>query len=277
MIKKTAMAAASAALGLLMMVGQGFAGDRFITIQSTTSTQNSGLYEYLLPIFNKATGIDVHVVAVGTGQAIKNGENCDGDALVVHAKPAELKFVEDGYGVKRFDLMYNDFVIVGPKDDPAKVSGDKDVVDALKKIAASKAAFASRGDDSGTNKKELALWKTAGIDVASASGDWYRETGSGMGATLNAAVGMNAYTLTDRASWTAFGNKGDFTIEVEGDPALFNQYGIIAVNPEKCPNVKKEDAKVFIDWMLSKEGQNAIASYRRDGKQLFFPNAKEGS
>jgi tungstate transport system substrate-binding protein len=277
MIKRISALLGAAALAITLTAGQGSAADRFITIQSTTSTQNSGLYEYLLPIFTKATGIDVHVVAVGTGQAIKNGENCDGDALVVHAKPAELKFVEAGYGVKRYDLMYNDFVIVGPKDDPAGVSGDKDAVDALKKIAATKSPFASRGDDSGTNKKELALWKQAGIDVASASGDWYRETGSGMGATLNTAVGMSAYTLTDRATWTAFGNKGDFVIEVEGDSALFNQYGIIAVNPDKCPNVKKEDAKVFIDWMLSKNGQDAIAAYRRGGKQLFFPNAKAGS
>lgn len=274
---KLTILAGAAALGLSITAGAGFAADRFITVQSTTSTQNSGLYEYLLPIFSKATGIDVHVVAVGTGQAIKNGENCDGDVLVVHAKPAELKFVAAGYGVKRYDLMYNDFVIVGPKDDPAGISGGKDSVDALRKIAASKSAFASRGDDSGTNKKELALWKDAGIDVASASGSWYRETGSGMGATLNAAVGMSAYTLTDRATWTAFGNKGDFVIEVQGDPKLFNQYGIIAVNPDKCPNVKEADGKVFIDWMLSREGQDAIAAYRRGGKQLFFPNAKAGS
>lgn len=274
MIKKGSLLVGAAALAISTMMGQASAAARFITVQSTTSTQNSGLYEYLLPIFAKAKGIDVHVVAVGTGQAIKNGENCDGDVLVVHAKPAELKFVAAGYGVKRFDLMYNDFVIVGPKDDPAKIAGDKDAVESLKKIAASKSPFASRGDDSGTNKKELALWKEAGIDVASASGNWYRETGSGMGATLNTAVGMNAYTLTDRATWTSFGNKGDFVIEVQGDPKLFNQYGIIAVNPDKCPNVKKEDGKIFIDWMLSKQGQDAIAAYRRSGKQLFFPNAK---
>ncbi len=249
------------------------AGD-FIVVQSTTSTQNSGLYEYLLPIFQKKTGIEVRVVAVGTGQAIKNAMNCDGDVLLVHAKKAELKFVASGFGVKRYDLMYNDFVIVGPAKDPAGVAGMKDAVAALKKISASKATFLSRGDDSGTNKKELALWKTAGIDVKTASGTWYRETGSGMGATLNSAVGMEAYTLTDRATWIAFKNRGDLKIAVEGDKDLFNQYGIMLVNKDKCPAVKTRLGKVFMDYLLSPEGQKVIAAYKLKGQQLFFPNAK---
>lgn len=274
MIKRVSTAMMAMFFGIALSVAQGFAADRYITVQSTTSTQNSGLYDFLLPKFQAATGIEVRVVAVGTGQAIKNAQNCDGDVLLVHAKPAEEKFVEEGYGVSRFDLMYNDFVIVGPKSDPAGVNGGSDAVGALKRIAAATAPFASRGDDSGTNKKELALWNEAGIEVSSASGDWYRETGSGMGATLNTAVGMGAYALTDRATWASFGNKGDFVIAVEGDPALFNQYGIIAVSAEKCPNVKQEDGQVFIDWMLSKDGQAAIADYQREGRQLFFPNAK---
>ncbi len=247
---------------------------KFIVVQSTTSTQNSGLYEYLLPIFEKKTGIQVRVVAVGTGQAIKNASNCDGDVLLVHAKKAELKFVASGYGVKRYDLMYNDFVIVGPAPDPAGVAGMTDAVAALKKISTAKAPFLSRGDDSGTNKKELALWKKAGIDVKKASGTWYRETGSGMGATLNSAVGMEAYTLTDRATWIAFKNRGDLKIAVEGDKDLFNQYGIMLVNKDKCPAVKTELGKVFMDYLLSPQGQKVIAAYKLKGQQLFFPDAK---
>ena len=243
-------------------------------VQSTTSTQNSGLYEYLLPIFQKKTGIEVRVVAVGTGQAIKNAMNCDGDVLLVHAKKAELKFVASGFGVRRYDLMYNDFVIVGPANDPAGVAGTKDAVAALKKISAAKATFLSRGDDSGTNKMELALWKKAGIDVKTASGTWYRETGSGMGATLNSAVGMQAYTLTDRATWIAFKNRGDLKITVEGDKDLFNQYGIMLVNKDKCPAVKTKMGKVFMDYLLSPEGQKVIAAYKLKGQQLFFPNAE---
>jgi len=265
------------AIALAAVAGPAAAADRFITVQSTTSTQNSGLLDYLLPKFTEKTGIEVRVVAVGTGQAIKNAANGDGDVLLVHAKPAEEKFVADGQGVKRFDLMYNDFVIVGPAGDPAKVGGMKDARAALQKIAVAKAPFASRGDDSGTHKKELSLWKDAGIDVASASGQWYRETGSGMGATLNAGVGMGAYVLTDRATWISFKNKGDFTIQVEGDKSLFNQYGIILVNPEKHKNVKAEWGQAFVDWMLGKEGQSAIATYKVDGQQLFFPNAQPGS
>lgn len=250
------------------------ADERFIVVQSTTSTQNSGLFDYLLPRFTSKTGIEVRVVAVGTGQAIKNAANGDGDVLLVHAKPSEEKFVAAGDGVKRFDLMYNDFIVVGPSSDPAGIAGSDNVVDSLGQIAAAKAPFASRGDDSGTHKKELALWKDADIDPSAASGQWYRETGSGMGATLNVAVGMNAYALTDRATWISFKNKGSFVIAVEGDDKLFNQYGVILVNPQKHANVKAEDGQAFIDWLLSQEGQDLIAAYKMDGQQLFFPNAR---
>ena len=213
------------------------------------------------------------MVAVGTGQAIKNAKNCDGDVLLVHAKASEQAFVAEGFGVVRSDVMYNDFIIVGPPADIAGVAGSHDVKAALAEIRTAGAPFASRGDDSGTNKKELALWKAAGIDPSADSGGWYRETGSGMGATLNVATGMGAYTMTDRATWIAFGNKGDFAIMVEGDEALFNQYGVILVNPERCPKVKAAAGQVFIDWILSGEGQADIAAYKRDGQQLFFPNA----
>jgi tungstate transport system substrate-binding protein len=243
-----------------------------IILQSTTSTANSGLYDAILPQFTDKTGILVHVVAVGTGQAIKNAENGDGDVLLVHAKPAEERFVADGFGVQRFDVMYNDFIIVGPKADPAKIAGSKDAAAALATIADSSALFASRGDDSGTHKQEMALWKQAGIDPSASSGQWYRETGSGMGATLNTAIGMGAYTLTDRGTWISFGNQGDSAILVEGDPSLFNQYGIILVNPDRHPRVKAAAGQALIDWMLSAEGQAAIAAYRVDGQQLFYPN-----
>ena len=245
-----------------------------ILVQSTTSTANSGLYAHLLPMFEAETGITVNIVAVGTGQAIRNARNCDGDVLLVHAKAAEEQFVADGRGVQRFDLMYNDFVFVGPNDDPAKIDGTS-ATDALVKVAEDKALFASRGDDSGTHKKELSLWEAAGIDPSGASGTWYRETGSGMGATLNVAVGMGAYTMTDRATWISFGNKGDFEVVVEGDDALFNQYGVILVNPEVCPSVNAAPAQAFIDWLLSDIGQAAIGAYQRDGQQLFFPNAAD--
>ncbi len=251
------------------------ADEKSILVQSTTSTQNSGLYDDLLPKFTADTGIKVNVVAVGTGQAIRNAMNGDGDVLLVHAKPAEEKFVKEGYGVKRYDLMYNDFIIVGPPSDPAGIKGMTSATDALKKIAETESLFASRGDNSGTNKKEIALWKETGVDPSAASGTWYRETGSGMGATLNAAVGMSAYTMTDRGTWISFKNKGDYEVVVEGDAELFNQYGIILVNPEKFPNVDAEPGRKFIDWMLSDKGQSAIASYKLDGQQLFFPNAGE--
>jgi tungstate transport system substrate-binding protein len=268
----------AAAAGMILMTGGGLrAADPFIIVQSTTSTQNSGLFNDLLPKFKAATGIEARVVAVGTGQALKNAQNCDGDVVFVHAMPDELKFVKAGYGVKRFDVMYNDFVIVGPKADPAKIGGTKDAAAAFKAIAEAKTPFASRGDDSGTNKKELLLWKAAGIDPSGASGKWYRETGSGMGATLNAAVGMDAYTLTDRGTWISFKHKDGLEILVQGDPALFNQYGVIRVNPEHCPNVKVEAGQKFVDWVLSPEGQAVIASYKIGGQQLFFPNAKKTS
>jgi tungstate transport system substrate-binding protein len=249
------------------------AQDKSILVQSTTSTANSGLYDYLLPKFKEKTGITVNVVAVGTGQAIKNAQNCDGDVLLVHAKAAEEKFVAAGYGVKRSDLMYNDFILVGPPSDPAGISGTKEVTAALQKIAEAKALFASRGDESGTHKKEKALWKAAGVDPSAASGDWYRSTGSGMGATLNTGFGMGAYVLTDRATWISFKNKGDFKIAVEGDKALFNQYGVILVNKDKCPSVKAGLGQQFVDWLVSAEGQKAIAAYKVEDQQLFFPNA----
>jgi tungstate transport system substrate-binding protein len=267
-----ALAAAALAFGLAT-AGTAAAADSFIIVQSTTSTQSSGLYDVILPRFTAASGIEVRVVAVGTGQAIKNAANCDGDVLLVHARAAEEKFVAEGYGVARSDVMYNDFVIVGPAADPAGIAGMTDTAAALARIKAAAAPFASRGDDSGTHKMERALWQAAGIDPTADSGGWYRETGSGMGATLNAAVGMGAYAPTDRATWIAFGNKGDFRIAVEGDKALFNQYGVILVNPAKCPNVKAGPGQAFIDWLLSDAGQEAIAAYRVDGQQLFFPNA----
>lgn len=268
-------------LGALLFVPAISAGlaadDNFIIVQSTTSTQNSGLFDHILPKFTDKTGIEVRVVAVGTGQALKNARNGDGDVVLVHSKPDEEKFVAKGWGVKRHDVMYNDFVIVGPVSDPAEISGLREAAEAFKKIAEAKAPFASRGDDSGTNKEEMRLWKAAGIDAKKASGDWYLETGSGMGATLNTAVGKQAYTLTDRGTWLSFANKGDFDVLVEGDPKLFNQYGVILVNPEKHPNVKAKQGQAFVDWLTSKDGQAAIASYKVDGKQLFFPNARPGT
>jgi len=246
---------------LLILLGMSVAGaqDRFIVVQSTTSTQNSGLYDVILPRFTEKTGIEVRVVAVGTGQAIKNAANGDGDVLLVHAKPAEERFVADGFGVARFDVMYNDFVIVGPAADPAGVSGMKDAPAALSKIAGSKSVFTSRGDDSGTHKKERALWAMTGVDPGAASGTWYREIGAGMGMTLNTGIGMGAYILTDRATWISFGNKGDYRIVVEGDERLFNQYGVILVNKARHPRVKAALGQQFVDWILSADGQNAIA------------------
>ena len=260
-------------LALTLPLGAVRAEDKFIIVQSTTSTEQSGLFGHLLPLFQDKTGIEVRVVAVGTGQAIKNARNGDGDVLFVHAKPDEEQFVADGQGVKRFDVMYNDFVIVGPKGDPAGVAGMTDVTAALQKIAAAGAPFASRGDDSGTHKAELKLWQAAGVDAKAASGTWYRETGSGMGPTLNTAAGMNAYTLTDRGTWLSFQNRGDLDVLVQGDAKLFNQYGVILVNPEKHPNVKADLGQQFVDWLISPEGQKAIAEYKIGGEQLFFPNA----
>ena len=266
----------AAALLILTLSVPGIAQDRFIVVQSTTSTQNSGLLDAILPTFTEETGIEARVVAVGTGQAIMNAENGDGDVLLVHAKPAEEAFVAQGWGVERFDVMYNDFVIVGPASDPATVAGMTDAVAALRQIADAQAAFASRGDDSGTHKAEMQLWSEASVDTAAASGAWYRETGSGMGATLNTGLGLGAYVLTDRATWISFGNKGDYSVQVEGDPRLFNQYGVILVNPAKHPTVKAEDGQAFVDWLTGPEGQAAIENYRIDGQQLFFPNADRG-
>jgi tungstate transport system substrate-binding protein len=267
--------AAAALVGLSPNVPR--AEDNFIIVQSTTSTQNSGLFDHLLPLFTKKTGIEVRVVAVGTGQALKNAENGDGDVVFVHSQPDEEKFVADGWGVKRYPVMYNDFIIVGPASDPAKIAGLKQAPEALQKIAEAKMPFASRADDSGTHKAELKLWKEAGVDPKAASGLWYLETGSGMGTTLNTAVGKQAYALTDRGTWLAFANKDDFKVLVEGDDKLFNQYGVILVNPIKHPNVKAKEGQAFIDWLVGPEGQAAIASYKIDGQQLFFPNARPQS
>jgi tungstate transport system substrate-binding protein len=249
-----------------------FAEDRSIVVASTTSTQDSGLFGYLLPIFKAKTGIDVKVIAQGTGQALDTARRGDADVVFVHAKPQEERFVADGFGVKRFDVMYNDFVLIGPKSDPAGVKG-KDIATALKAIEAKGAPFVSRGDRSGTHAAELALWIIAGIDIATAKGSWYREIGQGMGAALNTASAMNAYVLSDRGTWISFKNRGDLDIVVEGDKRLFNQYGVILVNPEKFPTVKKELGQAFLDWLISPEGQGAIAGYKIDGQQLFFPDA----
>lgn len=273
MLRRHLLSLAAGAALALALPGTVQAQDQFIVVQSTTSTQNSGLFDHILPIFQGETGIEVRVVAVGTGQAIKNAENGDGDVLFVHAKAAEEKFVAEGHGLKRSDVMYNDFILVGPPADPAGIAGTVDISAALARIAETEAPFASRGDDSGTHKAELRLWKEAGVDAAAASGTWYRETGSGMGATLNTGTAMGAYILTDRATWISFGNKGDYQIAVEGDNRLFNQYGIILVNPGKHPNVKVRSGQAFIDWVLSDVGQQAIAGYKIDGQQLFFPNA----
>jgi tungstate transport system substrate-binding protein len=263
-----------AALLVLGLAVGARADERFITVASTTSTEDSGLFKYLLPLFTADTGIEVRVVALGTGQAIKLAEKGDADVLFVHDKASEEAFIAKGLGVKRFPVMYNDFIIVGPKSDPAGIHGS-DVVAALQKIAAAKAPFASRGDDSGTHKAELRLWKEAGVDVKQASGTWYRETGSGMGATLNTAVGMQAYALSDRGTWLAFANKDDFDVIVEGDKRLFNQYGVMLVSPDKFPHVKAADGQAFVDWLVSPKGQQAIAGFKIDGRELFFPNAGE--
>lgn len=253
------------------------AQDRSIVVASTTSTQDSGLFGYLLPMFKAKTGIEVKVIAQGTGQALDTARRGDADVVFVHAKSQEEKFIAEGFGVKRLDVMYNDFVLIGPKSDPAGVRG-KDIETALKAIQARSAPFVSRGDKSGTHSAELALWKQAGIDIAATKGPWYREIGQGMGAALNTAGAMNGYVLSDRGTWISFKNRGDLDIIVEGDKRLFNQYGLMLVNPEKFPSVKKEFGQAFIDWLVSAEGQAAIAGYKIDGQQLFFPNAeKKGS
>jgi tungstate transport system substrate-binding protein len=263
------LAAAAAFLALLPAAAQ----QKYITVASTTSTEQSGLFRHLLPIFEKRTGIQVRVVALGTGQALDMGRRGDADVVFVHARPLEERFVAEGFGVKRFEVMYNDFVLIGPKADPAKVSGGKDVLEAFRRIKAAQAPFVSRGDRSGTHFAELELWKAAGVDIAKEKGPWYRETGSGMGPALNTASGMNAYILADRGTWLSFRNRGELAIAVEGDKRLFNQYGVILVNPTRHPGVKKELGQQFIDWLISPEGQRAIAEYKIGGEQLFFPNA----
>ncbi len=249
------------------------AQDKSILVASTTSTQDSGLFGHILPLFKTKTGIDVKVVAQGTGQAIDTGRRGDADVVFVHAKPAEEKFLAEGFGVKRYPVMYNDFILVGPQGDPAGIKGSKDIVAALKTLKDKGVAFISRGDKSGTHQAELKLWNVAGIDIAKDKGPWYKEIGQGMGAALNQAAASNAYVLTDRGTWLSFKNKGDLVIAVEGDKRLFNQYGVMLVNPEKHPSVKKELGQQFIDWLVSADGQKAIADYKINGEQLFYPNA----
>ena len=261
------------------LASPGTAQERSVRMLSTTSTENSGLLSYLLPIFESKTGIRVHVVAVGTGQALRGARNGDADVLMVHDKESELKLIADGHGIERREVMYNDFVIVGPREDPAKIGGNKDAIRALQMIKKAGAVFVSRGDDSGTHKAERRLWRAAGIEPGGRSDPWYREAGSGMGATLNIAAGMNAYTLTDRGTWLSFRNRRDLEILVEGDPPLFNQYGIMLVNPAKHPHVKAKEARQLIDWITSPEGQRAIGKFTVEGRVLFIPNfrAKGGS
>ena len=262
---------AIAVVGLLA-AGLTQARERFITVSSTTSTEQSGLFGHLLPIFEKASGIKVRVVALGTGQALDMARRGDADVVFVHDKAAEEKFVAEGFGVRRQDVMYNDFIVVGPKADPAKARG-RDILEGLRRIAAAKTPFVSRGDKSGTHAAELRYWKAAGIDIDKAKGSWYRDTGSGMGPALNTAASMNAYILADRGTWLSFKNRAELGIIVEGDTRLFNQYGVILVNPAKHAHVKQADGRKFIDWIVSAEGQQAIGSYKIGGEQLFFPNA----
>ncbi|MFN4311220.1 MAG: substrate-binding domain-containing protein [Ferrovibrio sp.] len=270
------VAGATLALTGSLAFAQAQTSSKFIVVASTTSTEQSGLFGHILPIFTKKTGIEVRVVAQGTGQALKTGEKGDADVVFVHDPEAEQRFIDAGFGVDRRLVMYNDFVIVGPKNDPARVIGSRNVVDSYRKIAAAKAPFASRGDSSGTHAAELRIWKEAGIDVKAAGEGWYRETGSGMGPTLNTASAMNAYAFTDRGTWLSFKNRGDLVIAVEGDAKLFNQYGVMLVNPARHAHVRAAEGKAFIDWLTSKEGQDAIADYRIGGEQLFFPNYKPG-
>ncbi len=266
------------AAGLVLGLGghalaQAPAGERFITVASTTSTQDSGLFNHILPIFKARSGIEVRVISQGTGQALDTARRGDADVVFVHARAQELKFVEEGFSSERRPVMYNDFVLIGPKSDPAGLAGSKDIVAALKKVQEKAAPFVSRGDKSGTHTAELNLWKLAGIDIAAQKGPWYREIGQGMGAALNTAGAMGAYVLSDRATWISFKNRGDLVISVEGDRRLFNQYGVMSVSPARHPHVKFDDGKLFADWLTGPEGQRAIADYRIDGQQLFFANA----
>jgi tungstate transport system substrate-binding protein len=263
------LAAAVFALGAPPLAGQ----ERFITVASTTSTEQSGLFAHLLPAFEADTGLEVRVVAVGTGQALDIGRRGDADVVFVHDRPAEDRFIADGEGVRRYPVMYNDFVVVGPQADPARVKGGRDVLAAFRAIANARAPFVSRADKSGTHAAELRYWKMAGIDIASAKGPWYRETGSGMGTALNTAAGLDAYILADRGTWLAFRNRASLAILVEGDKRLFNQYGVMLVNPDRHPSVKRALGQRFVDWLVSARGQAVIAAYKVGGEQLFFPNA----
>ena len=268
-------AAVVSAAGLIAPVHAQDASDKSIVVASTTSTQDSGLFVHILPLFKKKTGITVKVVAVGTGRALDTARRGDADIVFVHAKSAEEKFLSEGHGVKRYPVMYNDFVLIGPKSDPAGIKGIKDITAALKEIMAKNASFISRGDGSGTHIAELNLWKAAGVDIDKEKGPWYKEIGQGMGATLTNAAVSEAYVLSDRGTWLWFRNKSDLVIEVEGDNRLFNQYGVMLVNPAKHPNVQPEAGQAFIDWLISPEGQKAIADYKINGEQLFYPNADE--
>ena len=264
---------AIAAFALLAGMSSSPAQDKSIVVASTTSTQDSGLFGHILPMFKAKTGIDVRVVAQGTGQALDTARRGDADVVFVHAKPAEEKFLAEGFGVNRYPVMYNDFVLIGPKGDPAGIKGSKDIVAALAAIKVRGVDFISRGDKSGTHQAELNLWKAAGIDIAKDKGAWYKEIGQGMGAALNTASAFNAYVLADRGTWLSFKNRGELAIAVGGDKRLFNQYGVMLVNPEKHPSVKKDPGQQFIDWLVSSEGQKAIADYKINGEQLFYPNA----
>ncbi|WP_142847653.1 substrate-binding domain-containing protein [Telmatospirillum sp. J64-1] len=275
-MKKTLGSLAAAFVLTLGLAAPAAAQEQFIVVASTTSTEQSGLFKHILPRFTEQSGIEVRVVAQGTGQALKTAANGDADVVLVHDTVAEEKFVADGFGVDRRPVMYNDFILIGPKADPAEArsQGEGSTVPALQKIAQAEAPFVSRGDNSGTHAAELRFWSQAGVDVKAASGNWYRETGSGMGPTLNTAAAMDAYVLADRGTWLSFKNRGNLEILVEGDPAMFNQYGVILVNPERHPHVKADAGRAFMDWLTSEDGQQAIASYQIDGEQLFFPNAE---
>jgi tungstate transport system substrate-binding protein len=266
---------ASIVIGLLFTAASSAAQDKTIVVASTTSTQDSGLFEYLLPLFKQRTGITVRVIAQGTGQALDTARRGDADVVFVHAESEELKFVAEGEGVKRYPVMYNDFVLIGPRSDPAGIKGLKDVSKALRNLRDERASFISRGDRSGTHFAELNLWKQSGIDIDNEKGQWYKSIGQGMGAALNTAAASDAYVLSDRATWIRFRNKGDLQILLEGDKRMFNQYGVMLVNPAKHPSVKKELGQRFIDYLVSPEGQNAIANYKIDGQQLFYPNAND--
>lgn len=266
---------AACVLPLALAAAPAAQAQKYITVSSTTSTENSGLFKHILPFFEKKTGIDVRVVAQGTGQALDTARRGDADVVFVHAKAAEEKFIKEGHGVKRHPVMYNDFVLIGPKSDPAKVRGGKDITAALKKVKAAGASFVSRGDKSGTHMAELRLWKASGINIDADKGRWYRALGQGMGASLNTAASMNGYILADRGTWISFRNRGNLAILVEGDKRLFNQYGVILTNPKKHPKVKADLGQQFVNWLISPEGQKAIAEYKIGGEQLFFPNASD--